>query len=153
MIVHPDLQGGNMIEKWLASAFIALFCWGLWAFFPKLAVRNISAVSALFYESVGVMIVGAVSLAWAGRSLQSDPGGVVPAVFTGIFGGIGLYFYFSAARQGPIAVVSALTALYPVVTVILASMFLGEKLCWTQILGILLAVAAACLLSMTPEQS
>ena len=142
-----------MIEKWLAGAFIALFCWGLWAFFPKLAVRHISNISSLFYESVGVMIIGAAALAWAGKNLQSDPRGAVPAILTGIFGGIGLYFYFAAARQGPIAVVSALTALYPVVTVLLAALFLGERLCWTQILGIILAVAAACLLSITPEST
>ncbi len=138
------------MERWLAGAFIALFCWGFWAFLPKLAVRHISALSSVFYESVGVMVIGAVSLLIAGRNLESDPRGVIPAVLTGIFGGIGLYFYFAAAKQGPIAVVSAFTALYPVVTVIMAALFLGERLYWTQVLGIVLAVAAACLLSYTP---
>ncbi len=139
-----------LMERWLAGAFIALFCWGLWAFLPKLAVRHISPLSSLFYESVGVALIGLVALLLAGNGLQSDPRGAGPAVLTGIFGGIGLYFYFAAARQGPIAVVSALTALYPVVTVVLAALFLGERLCWTQILGIILAVVAACLLSMSP---
>ncbi len=139
-----------MIEKWLAGAFVALFCWGLWAFLPKLAVRHISPMSSLFYESVGVVVVGVVALVAAGSNLESDVRGTIPAVLTGIFGGIGLYFYFAAAKQGPIAVVSALTALYPVVTVILAAMFLGERLCWQQVAGIILAVAAACLLGYSP---
>ena len=69
-------------------------------------------------------------------------------MLTGIFGVIGLYFYFAAAKHGSIAVVSALTAMYPVVTTLLAVLFLGERLSWNQMLGIALAIIATGLLSM-----
>ena len=135
-------------ERWIGGAFIALVCWGLWAFFPKIAVRYISTLSSLFFEATGVVIIGAAAFAIAGSDLDLDIRGIVPAVLTGIFGGIGLYFYFAAARHGSIAVVSALTAMYPVVTTLLAVVFLDERLSWNQVAGIALAIIAAGLLSM-----
>ena len=135
-------------EKWIGGTFIALVCWGLWAFFPKIAVKYISTLSSLFFEATGVVIIGAMALALAGSDLDLDIKGIVPAVLTGIFGGIGLYFYFAAAKHGSIAVVSALTAMYPVVTTLLAVLFLGERLSWNQMLGIALAIIATGLLSM-----
>ncbi|NDY42054.1 EamA family transporter [Dissulfurirhabdus thermomarina] len=135
------------MSEWFLDALVALLCWGLWAYFPKLAVRHIPPGSALVFEALGILLVGGAAAAWIGRGLQYDPRGAVPAVLTGVFGGIGLYFFFGAARSGPISLVAPLTALYPLVTLVLAVLFLGERLSWQQGLGVALAVAAGVLLS------
>jgi transporter family protein len=50
-------------------------------------------------------------------------------------------------KGGKAAVVTPLAALYPVVTVLIAVAFLGEKLNGAQIVGIALAIAGGLLLS------
>ena len=129
----------------------ALVCWGLWAFFPKLALQRIAPASSVFYEAVGVVLTSVAVVALLGPRLEGNFEGALYAVMTGIFGTIGLYFFFSAVKTGPISVISSLTAMYPVVTVILAILVLHEHLNTRQIIGIILAVIAAGLLSWKPE--
>ncbi len=139
------------MTDWLANALAALLCWGLWALFPKLALRSISPAASVFYEGVGVMLTS-IAVVWLlGPRLSGSVQGIMYALLTGIFGTIGLYFFFKAVETGPISVISSLTALYPVVTVTLAVVVLHESLKPRQILGILLALVAAGLLSWHPE--
>ncbi|RUM92949.1 MAG: hypothetical protein DSZ23_00400 [Thermodesulfatator sp.] len=133
--------------KWLGNALAALLCWGLWAFFPKLSLKSISPAASVFYEGIGVLFTSIAVVWFLGPRLQGDFMGILYAVLTGVFGTIGLYFFFSAVKAGPISVISSLTAMYPVVTVVLAVVILHESLRPRQILGIIFAVVAAALLS------
>lgn len=136
---------------WLGNALAALLCWGLWAFFPKLALRTISPATSVFYESVGVMLTGIAVAGLLGPRLSADFHGIMYALLTGVIGTIGLYFFFTAVKTGPISVISSLTAMYPVVTVTLAVVVLHESIKPRQAAGIILAIAAAVLLSWNPE--
>lgn len=57
----------------------------------------------------------------------------------------GLFLW--SAREGDLAVVGALVSLFPVTTVLLAVLLLGERLSRAQVTGMVLAVGAAALLS------
>ena len=57
-------------------------------------------------------------------------------------------FFTIASRQGALSVVSVLTALYPLGTIILARIFLKEKIARSQLLGIILALAASAVLAI-----
>ncbi len=135
------------MKPWFSNALAALLCWGLWAFFPKLSLQKISPASSVFFEACGVMATSVIVVMLLGPRIEFDFEGILFAVLTGIFGTIGLYFFFCAIKTGPISVISSLTALYPVVTVILAFIVLHEALNFRQILGVILAVIAAALLS------
>jgi transporter family protein len=140
-----------MMTDWLANALAALLCWGLWAFFPKLALRTITPATSVFYEAVGVMLTS-VAVVWLlGPRLAGNFQGIMYALLTGIFGTIGLYFFFTAVKTGPISVISSLTAMYPLVTVVLAVVILHESIRPRQVLGIVLALVAAGLLAWHPE--
>ena len=74
--------------------------------------------------------------------------GVFWAFLTGILGGVGNIAFFQAlVKGGKASVVAPVTALFPMVTVLLALMFLKERLGRTQWLGLALAFAAIYLLS------
>ena len=55
---------------------------------------------------------------------------------------LGTLFFFAAASRGKISVVVSMTALYPIITIILAAIFLHEPITVQQVLGMLCAVAA-----------
>ncbi len=136
------------MNSWLGNALSAMLCWGLWAFFPKLSLSRISPSSSVFFEACGVMATSLVVVFLLGPGLEIDIEGGFYAILTGVFGTIGLYFFFCAAKTGPISVISALTAIYPVVTVGLAVIVLHERLEMRQLIGVMLALAAAALLSV-----
>lgn len=55
--------------------------------------------------------------------------------------------YAMASTRGNLGVVSVLGSLYPVATVVLAQLFLGERLTWRQGLGVVLALAGVAMVS------
>lgn len=65
---------------------------------------------------------------------------------TGLFDSSANVFFILASRIGSLTVVSVLTALYPLGTIILARIFLKEKLARTQTIGVLLALGGSALL-------
>ena len=73
--------------------------------------------------------------------------GIGYATITGIAYGIGCLFYFIAASKGKIITVVTLTALYPLIAIILAYLFLKEVVSFRQCLGIGLAFLAILLMS------
>lgn len=134
-------------DNWLLSALFALIIYGFWGFFPKLAVSYISPRSALVYEVGGALLVGLFILFLIDFQPETNPKGILFAMLTGIAGMAGTFFFFSAAQKGKISVVVCLTAIYPLITVILAVLFLKEPLTVKQFFGMVLAIGAIILLA------
>ena len=130
------------MSNWLIYSLLAFMIYGLWAFFPKLAVKYISPGSALVYEVAGALLVGFVVLLAMGGRLESEPRGISYALLTGITGMLGTLCFLAAAQQGKISVVVSLSALYPLITLALAAVFLKEPITMNQGIGILLAMLA-----------
>ncbi len=135
------------MPTWLLYSILALIIYGFWGFFPKLAVNYIRPMSALIYEVSGALVVGICCLLFVDFRPDFNPRGVLFAVLTGICGMLGTLFFFAAASKGKISVVVSLTALYPLITIFLAAVFLKESLSVKQIIGMVFALVAIYLLS------
>lgn len=135
------------MTSWLLPAVFALFSFGLWGFFTKLAVIHIDSKSALIYQTLGVVVIGAVALMSMNFKPATDAKGISYAVLTGITYGLGCLFYFIAASKGKIITVVTLTALYPLVTLLFAYLLLKEDINLKQCLGIVFAFVAIFLMS------
>jgi transporter family protein len=128
--------------SWLFASLLALFSFGLWGFFSKLAITYIDSKSALIFQTAGVLIVGVITLSLIHFKPATDFRGVNYSLLTGITYGMGCLFYLIAADKGKIITIVTLTALYPLITIILSYFFLHENVSLKQCLGILLALAA-----------
>jgi transporter family protein len=137
----------EIMAAWLINSLIALVCFGLWGFLPKIAVRYISPRSALVYEVLGVLTIGGIVLLTVGKSINTDVKGIIPAMLTGVFGTLGFLCFLYAVKVGSVSVVATLTALYPAITILLAVIVLKESVTPTQIAGIGLAILSVILLS------
>ncbi len=135
------------MQSWFVPAFIALCIYGLWGFLPKLALRHLDVRSALLWEVAGMLLAGLCLFASNRFQAAFHPRGVLFAMLTGLCGLSGTLFFFAAARQGKISVVASFTALYPLVTILLAVLLLGESLSLRQGIGMVLALIAISLLS------
>ncbi len=137
------------MERWLVYALGALFLWGLWGVVLKLAERSLNGWFNVYVASNIAVVIGVAIVAVAYRnSLTLPPRGALTALMAGVLGTLGYAFLvFSLEAGGPAAIVIPLTALYPVITAILAVFILGERLTPTQYLGVVLAVVAVILIS------
>src|SRR6185436_16578024 len=99
-------------------------------------------------STIGVVAVALALLASPrlrqGTNLRK---GMAFAFITGIFGNLGNLAYLKALKLGEASIVAPYTALYPVVTVVLACILLRERLNAIQSVGFLLALVAAALFS------
>jgi uncharacterized membrane protein len=69
--------------------------------------------------------------------------GIFYSLGNGVLAGIGGLALFAAYRSGGnTAVITAATALYPLVTVVLAILVLRERLTWLQVVGLAFAAVA-----------
>jgi len=135
------------MDNWFVSTLLALLVFGLWGFFPKLAVTYINPQSALVFQVAGGLLVGILTLFLIGFKPEVHPLGVLFAILSGVTGVLGTLFYYAAARHGSISVVASMTALYPLITIFLAYIILREPISARQVVGLLFALAAIVLFS------
>ena len=135
------------MNGWFFWTILAMVTFGAWGFFPKLVVSYISPQSAIIYQVLGGLLVGIVGLALVKFKPETHPMGILFALLTGITGALGTLFYYAAASKGQISIVVSLTALYPLITILLAIIFLHETLVLKQVIGLCFAVAAIVLLA------
>ncbi len=130
-------------SPWMRYALATLVLFGLAAVFQKLATNRISnelsmvGFAAAFVAIAGVIVAFSGSWAW-GIPRQAW----VLALSYGALIGAGTLALFAAYRRGKAAVVTAVTALYPALTVVLAVPILGERLDALKVAMILLSLGA-----------
>ncbi|WP_455209959.1 EamA family transporter [Kaarinaea lacus] len=135
------------MANWLAPALLAFIIWGFWAFLPKIATQYIDPKSIIFYEVFGTIIIGLIALVSLDFKVQTDPRGVALAVIVGALGLGGSFAYVYAIAKGPVGIISIFTALYPILTILLAYFILHEPISVKQGIGICFAMVAIFLLS------
>jgi bacterial/archaeal transporter family protein len=137
---------------WVFYACVATFCWGVVGLLQKLGTNRISSRSLLVWLVVG--FAGMLPLLWR----DGAPTGLgwrvlLIGLLGGAANGLGSWALFEALERGAKASVAVpLTALYPLVTIVLARIFLAETLTFRQWVGIALAVAGGVMLSYETEE-
>ena len=132
---------------WLTPTFFSLISFGLWGLFTKLTILHIDSKSALIFQTVGVLVVGLITLSLVNFKPATDLKGLSFGLLTGAAYSIGCLFYFVAADRGKITTIVTVTALYPLITILLSFLLLHESINLKQGLGILLAILAMYLLA------
>lgn len=146
----------NSLKKlplWLLWSLATIVLWGTWGLVSKIASGGVDAyVNQLLYTAGLAPLL--IFVAWTvlkHRTAEKSEGrttGVLWAFFTGILGGVGnLAFFQALVKGGNASVVAPVTALFPMVTVVLALLFLKERLGRVQWVGLGLAFVAIYLLS------
>jgi bacterial/archaeal transporter family protein len=142
---------GFSFPSWLLWAAGALIAFGLAAVFQKLATNRVPAEAAFVTFAAGFIpcVVLIPSFEPLPNPLAAMP--VFWAVAGGLLNGLGVVATLAAYRRGGKAsLVTPLAAIYPVITVLLALIFLGEKLVVAQIIGIVLATVGGILMAQEP---
>ena len=136
------------MKTWLVYSLLTFFCWGFSVFLPKFALQRINPKTACVFQGFGYWIIISAVLIHAKFKLDMNFKGTGIAMLSGAIGMIGALSFLYALSKGKASVVVILTALYPMLTLILSFIILKEKISLTQGIGILLALIAVVLLSI-----
>ena len=144
----PKILG---MPRWLAFSLVTILVWGAWGAVSKVASQGVDADTNQVFFTFGLLPL--IAMVW--RSPRNAGGGagrrigIGWAFLTGILGGTGnIAFFHALVMGGKASIVSPVTALFPLVTVILAVTLLHERVGNAQKIGLTLALVAIYLLSM-----
>jgi transporter family protein len=126
---------------------ITLVSWGIVGLLQKLSTNYISAESSLIWLVVGFLLLE--PLFYPGKALWHYSGWNLSwALVSGILNALGAWALFAALKSGGKAsIICPLTALYPLVVVLLVPFILHESITPYQGAGVLCALVAVMLLS------
>jgi transporter family protein len=131
----------------LGSGAMLLF-WGVWGIVVKLVTKEIG-MQALLWGQLGAIGLFPVYFLLFKEMLPLElkASTIVLSVVAGMLGVLGTMTFYVLLRVAPASIVVPLSALYPVVTVVLAYFFLHEDLSLTRVAGVVCALAAIWLLT------
>lgn len=138
---------------WFPLALIVMLCWGVQAYFMKLANARMSAESIFFYMMISGLLVAPVALAMTDFSKPINWGWDGPWLAAAIqmLNAIGALALVYAFRHGKAIVVAPLTnAGGPLVTAVISLLIAGVVPGEFKMVGLALAVIASALLALAP---
>ena len=140
------------MPAWLAFSLLTIVVWGAWGAVSKVASAGVDANTNQIFFTFGLLPL--MVLMWrtahAGNSVSLGlrRSGISWAFLTGILGGAGnIAFFHALVIGGKVSIVAPATALYPLITLILATTVLHERLSRQQKVGFGIALVAIYLLS------
>jgi uncharacterized membrane protein len=142
-----------MIPRWFIATLLALFCWGIWALLGKVIGDGLTGAQTQALSTLGMVPV-MLGLAFSKRIRGSTAvaRGSAFAFVAGLLGCAGNVVYYEILKRGDKAsTVVPLTALYPIITILLAVLLLKEKVNRIQVIGIVLALAAIYLFNVQQD--
>lgn len=152
----PSLFFQNLgLNVWLLFALIALLFWGLFSAAQKVTTNYISAewsyisfIASSILISFAFMSVGLIDMNFSQQTLWVG-------ALAGMLNGLGVLASFAAYRaEGKASKVTAIAgSLQPVFTIVLAILFLKEKLGFVEIFGIGLAIIGSLFLSIEKKKT
>ena len=138
------------IQAWRLFAFGSAFFAALTAVLGKVAVTSINSNLATFLRTLVVLAFAGALLYWRDewRPLASLDGKALAfIVLSGLATGASWLCYYHALQLGPVAKVAPIDKLSVAIAILLAVIFLGERLDLKAALGCALVVAGSVVLA------
>jgi bacterial/archaeal transporter family protein len=137
--------------NWLGLALLSAVFAGLVGVFGKLGMRDVDSIVATTIRCVVMLLVLLLVVFLQGRQINLSKVNASDWIFValaGIAGAASWVCYFQALKIGQASRVAPIDRLSIVVTIVLAALFLGEKLTLKIVAGALLVVLGAVIIAI-----
>lgn len=139
---------GGLLSSAVLYAVLPIVLWGLSGFLQKVATNHLTLEAAALVYLTAFIPVGLFYAASEPWPAELTPRGWMLVLALGFFLAFGNFAYLAAcARGGKAAIIAPLGGLYPIISVPIAVLLLGEKVGQREIIGILCALASVAALS------
>jgi bacterial/archaeal transporter family protein len=141
------------MPRWVFWMLLTLLSWGIWAVLSRLIGPEVSPAQSQAMSTLGL---APIILALWGMKDRATTGarrrGVAMAFGSGVVSALGNIAYYAALGDAKAATIVPLTALFPVVTILLAVPLLKERITRLQCGGMALSLVAIYLFNVPSEQ-
>jgi bacterial/archaeal transporter family protein len=138
---------------WIFYSCLVIIFWGVVGLFQKLGSNRMSPKGIIVWMTVGYILLVPWLLTKAGLN-HLGPRDIAIGVVGGLTNGLGAWYLFASLDAGAKASVAVpLTALNPLLTILLAMVILSERLTPLQWFGVVLAVVAGVMISYETQTS
>ena len=137
--------------SWIVFAVLSAFFAGLVAIFGKIGISGIDNTLATTVRSfvMFVFLFGISSFLGVFKNFkQINSGNLTFIILSGIAGALSWLCYFYALKTGNASAVAAIDRLSVVFVVVLAGIFLAEKVTYQAVIGVVLLTVGAILLAV-----
>ena len=135
------------MPSWVYYSCLVIVLWGVVGLFQKLGSNRISSRSLLIWLTVGYLVLAPVLLARTSLGTLSLRD-IAIGILGGLTNGLGAWCLFASLEAGAKASTAVpLTALNPLVTIVLAILLLAERLTPLQWTGVAAAIIAGMMIS------
>lgn len=136
------------MSHWLLLSLLAMICWGVTGNTQKMSTAHISAQFSFLGFALAFVPIAIVALVVCRGEAAVGPWVLALGILGGVLNSLGALTSFAAFEAGAKSSVAVpIMYLYPLLTVLLARVFLHEEITAAHWAGILLAPVAAWLLS------
>ncbi|MCI0626186.1 MAG: EamA family transporter [Acidobacteria bacterium] len=142
-----DKIKNQYFPRWLSYAVLCILSWGVWGGLSKLGADKMTPMQLQVLFTIGmipVVLAALIQLRW---KVDRDLWGVTYGILNGVFTGLGLLAYYAAMARGKASIVGPVTALFPLLTVMLALFLLKERMNKVQKAGAFVALVSIFILS------
>lgn len=134
--------------NWLFASLVALIGWGLWGVLIRLASNYWNWSQIFVVSSIATIVTSLAVFVFAKPQINALSPGFGYSLLAGVAGALAVVAFYSAMGGGKAMIVVPLTALYPIVTIIVSYLVLSEKIKPLQGVGVILALAAILFMSI-----
>jgi len=139
------------MPKWLLHTLLTVLFWGAWGAVSRVLGDSLPGAQSQVISTLGLLPILLV-LMLSGHFRADSVRGCALAFVAGLVGSLGNIAFYGLMSLGEKAVaIVPLTALYPLVTVVLAVALIKERMNRIQIAGIVLALVAMYLFNAGPS--
>lgn len=135
----------------MTSQYFVLFAilgWGIGSFFQKTATDKIHPMMICTIMTALYVVLTPLIFVFFKFDKTINTTGVITSLLSGLFMCAGTLGYSFALRGNNAGITTAMSALYPALTLILSMTFLGEQLSTKKAIGMVLALASFILMSL-----
>ena len=126
----------------LTFAFVAFFGWGIGILFEAIVGRKFESYSATFWSLVLGFFISITYAPFALENLKNlTPDLLVLILALVVMGTTGTVIYYEALKKGNPSLVGTIATSFPVVTVALSLIFLGERINLPQAVAVIFILA------------
>jgi drug/metabolite transporter (DMT)-like permease len=142
------------IPRWFFLSILVAVLWGGWGALIELPEKHFSpgfpGTLGYIVWSLTMMPCAAVALRRAQWRLDHNSRALIYGALVGLTGAAGQLALFRTLHDGPAYLIFPIISLAPVITIVLAFVFLKERTHWIAAAGVLLSLVAILFLSIQP---
>ena len=141
-----------MVKQGFIYALLVMLCWGLAPVFAKAGLAKLPPLTAVVFRNTFIAIMFITAFLMSGQVkniFTADVKSVLLILMEALLAGLlGQYFYYKAVKVWEASRVVPIAGAYPLISFIVAVIFLSEKITLAKSLGAVMVVIGVGLLGI-----